>query len=87
MTRCPHCGHEWEPLAKLGLTRQQARLMAYINKATADDEEHCPPSFEEMRRAMGLGSRSHIHRLVTALAERGHIRRDPYRARSIVVLP
>src|SRR6188474_3223287 len=45
-----------------------------------------PPSFDEMKDALDLKSKSGIHRLITALVERGFIRRLPHRARAIEVL-
>ena len=45
-----------------------------------------PPSFEEMKVALNLKSKSGIHRLITALEERGFLRRLPHRARSIELL-
>ena len=84
MTRCPRCGHEWAPPAKLGMTKQQARLLGFIK---GHIEAGFMPSFDELAAAMGLRSKSGIAGLLDGLEERGYIRRDPYRARSIVVLP
>jgi repressor LexA len=66
------------------LTRKQYELLAFINdrlQATG-----VPPSFDEMKDALGLASKSGIHRLVTGLEERGFIRRLPHRARAMEVL-
>lgn len=66
------------------LTRKQHELLSYI-------EAHCretgtSPSFEEMKEALNLKSKSGIHRLVTALEERGFIRRHAHRARALEVV-
>jgi repressor LexA len=61
------------------LTRQQKQLLDYLK---ACDE--CP-SFHEMQAALGLKSKSGVHRLITALEERGCIKRIPNRARCIEV--
>lgn len=66
------------------LTRRQRQLLATI-------EEHqrlhgVTPSYEEMRLALGLGSKSGVHRLILALEERGHLRRLPNRARAVEIL-
>ncbi len=62
------------------LTKRQSDLFNFLKAESGKD---CPPSFEEMRIALGLKSKSAIHRLVEALAERGFIRRIPNRARCI----
>ena len=49
-------------------------------------ETGVPPSFDEMKDALSLKSKSGIHRLITALEERGFIRRLPHRARALEVL-
>jgi repressor LexA len=66
------------------LTAKQKELLIYLN-STITDTGFCP-SFEEMRTAMGLQSKSGIHRLITALEERGFIRKLPNRARAIEIL-
>ena len=66
------------------LTRKQQELLLYINDRLAGDG--ISPSFEEMKDAVGLKSKSGIHRLIVALEERGFIRRLPYRARALEVL-
>jgi len=66
------------------LTRKQYELLVYIDqqlRATG-----VSPSFDEMKDALGLRSKSGIHRLITGLEERGFIRRLPHRARAIEVL-
>ena len=66
------------------LTRKQHELLMYINqRLTADGVS---PSFDEMKDALGLRSKSGIHRLITALEERGFIGRLPHRARALSVL-
>ncbi len=66
------------------LTRKQHQLLSYLQKYLAD--HGVSPSFDEMRDALGLKSKSGIHRLITGLEERGFIRRLPHRARAIEVL-
>jgi len=66
------------------LTRKQKELLLFINARMQADG--VPPSFDEMKDALDLKSKSGIHRLITALVERGFIRRLPHRARAIEVL-
>ena len=66
------------------LTRKQYELLTYIDAYIL--EQGVSPSFDEMKDALGLKSKSGIHRLITALEERGFIRRLPYRARALEVL-
>lgn len=66
------------------LTRKQLELLDFIQKRMARDG--VPPSFDEMKDALDLRSKSGIHRLITALEERGFIRRLAHRARAIEVL-
>ena len=66
------------------LTRKQNDLLRFINERL--QEAGVPPSFDEMKEALDLKSKSGIHRLITALEERGFIRRLPNRARAIEVL-
>jgi len=66
------------------LTKKQLELLCYIHERLK--EKGVPPSFDEMKDALDLRSKSGIHRLVTALEERGFIRRLPNRARAIEVL-
>ncbi len=66
------------------LTRKQHDLLIYIHKSLKT--EGISPSFDEMKDALGLRSKSGIHRLITALEERGFIRRLPHRARALEVL-
>ncbi len=66
------------------LTRKQFELLRFINERLK--EAGVPPSFDEMKDALDLRSKSGIHRLITALEERGFIRRLPNRARAIEVI-
>ncbi|CAN5322079.1 transcriptional repressor LexA [soil metagenome] len=66
------------------LTRKQYELLRFIDQRLK--EAGVPPSFDEMKDALDLRSKSGIHRLITALEERGFIRRLPNRARAIEVL-
>lgn len=66
------------------LTKKQHELLHFINRRLADDG--IPPSFDEMKAALGLRSKSGIHRLITGLEERGFIRRMPHRARALEVV-
>ena len=66
------------------LTQKQKELLLFIHNRMQD--EGVPPSFDEMRDALDLKSKSGIHRLITALVERGFIRRLPHRARAIEVI-
>jgi repressor LexA len=66
------------------LTRKQLELLDFIQKRVARDG--VPPSFDEMKDALDLRSKSGIHRLITALEERGFIRRLAHRARAIEVV-
>src|SRR6202140_3022165 len=65
------------------LTRKQAELLRFIHERLK--EAGVPPSFDEMKDALDLRSKSGIHRLTTGLEERGFIRRLPNRARAIEV--
>ena len=66
------------------LTRKQHELLMYVNQCLM--AEGVSPSFDEMKDALRLRSKSGIHRLITALEERGFIRRLPHRARALEVL-
>ena len=66
------------------LTRKQLELLLFINERLK--ESGIPPSFDEMKDALDLRSKSGIHRLITALEERGFIRRLPNRARALEVI-
>lgn len=69
------------------LTRKQRDLLLFIHQHLGEDD--VPPSFEEMKNALGLKSKSGIHRLISGLEERGYIERLPHRARAlkIIMLP
>lgn len=69
---------------KTGLTPEQSRLLAYI--AEFCEREGHAPSYEQMARALGLASKSGVHRLVVSLHELGAIRRIPNHARAIEVI-
>ena len=66
------------------LTRKQFELLRFIHQRLT--ETGVPPSFDEMKDALDLRSKSGIHRLIKALEERGFIRRLPNRARAIEVI-
>ena len=63
------------------LTKKQSELLRFIHERLK--ETGVPPSFDEMKDALDLRSKSGIHRLVMALEERGFIRRLPNRARAL----
>ncbi|UZD92325.1 transcriptional repressor LexA [Cognatishimia activa] len=66
------------------LTKKQKDLLEFIHKRLQKDG--VPPSFDEMKDALDLRSKSGIHRLITALEERGFIRRLAHRARAIEIV-
>lgn len=66
------------------LTKKQLELLEFIQKRMKSDG--VPPSFDEMKVALSLRSKSGIHRLITALEERGFIRRLAHRARAIEIV-
>jgi repressor LexA len=66
------------------LTRKQMELLDFIKVRM--DRDGVPPSFDEMKEALDLRSKSGIHRLITALEERGFIRRLAHRARAIEII-
>ena len=66
------------------LTRKQYELLMFIHERIR--ESGIPPSFDEMKEALDLKSKSGIHRLITALEERGFLRRMEKRARALEVL-
>ena len=65
------------------LTRKQRDLLLLIHDRMKDGD--IAPSFDEMRESLGLKSKSGIHRLITALVERGYLERLPHRARALEV--
>lgn len=66
------------------LTEKQYRLLMFINKVLK--ETGCSPSFEEMKQAVGLKSKSGIHALIEALEERNFIKKLPHKARALEVV-
>src|ERR1700727_2675042 len=66
------------------LTKKQSELLRFIHERL--QEEGVPPSFDEMKEALDLRSKSGIHRLVLALEERGFIRRLANRARAVEII-
>src|SRR5829696_2657801 len=66
------------------LTKKQHELLMFINQRLA--ATGVAPSFDEMKEALGLRSKSGIHRLISGLEERGFIRRLPHRARALEVV-
>src|SRR5260221_8803274 len=66
------------------LTRKQHQLLLFINQRL--NATGVCPSFDEMKDALGLKSKSGIHRLISGLEERGFIRRLPHRARALEVV-
>ena len=68
------------------LTRKQKALLDFITRYVAENDG-IGPTFDEMKAAVGLASKSGIHRLLSALEERGRIRRLHQHKRAIEVLP
>ena len=66
------------------LTRKQHQLLTYIDNHLKRDG--IPPSYDEMKDALNLKSKSGIHRLITGLEERGFLRRLPHKARALEIL-
>jgi repressor LexA len=66
------------------LTTKQHELLVFIDRHLR--ETGCSPSFEEMKEALDLRSKSGIHRLITALEERGFLKRHKHRARALEVI-
>lgn len=66
------------------LTKKQHELLLFIHNSMKGSD--VAPSFEEMKDALGLKSKSGIHRLISALVERGYIQRLPHRARALEIL-
>ena len=65
------------------LTAKQHELLLFINERL--NQSGVSPSFDEMREALDLKSKSGVHRLISALEERGFIRRLPNRARALTI--
>ncbi|WP_395021569.1 LexA family protein [Dongia sp.] len=70
--------------ARAGMTPQQHRLLQFLYEREAQDLP--APSLQEMAAALGLKSKSGVHRLLAGLEERGHVRRTPLRRRSVQVV-
>ena len=68
----------------ISLTTAQAEALAFIESAIEEDE--VAPSCEEIKQHLGLSSKSGVHRILTALEERGRIRRMKNRARAIEIV-
>lgn len=66
------------------LTQRQRQLLQFIQQYM--QANGVPPSFDEMRGALNLRSKSGIHRLISGLEERGYLRRLPYRARALEIV-
>jgi repressor LexA len=66
------------------LTTRQRDLLVFLSSHV--DERGVMPAYQEMAKAIGIASKSGIHRMVLALEERGHIKRIPYRARAIEIV-
>ena len=66
------------------LTKKQHQLLIYIHDSM--NKDGVAPSFDEMKKALSLRSKSGIHRLIMALEERGFLRRLPHRARALEVI-
>lgn len=66
------------------LTQKQYKLLMFINKICK--ETGCPPSFDEMKDAVGLKSKSGIHAMIEALVERNFLKRIPHKARALEVV-
>lgn len=70
-------------MARYGMTPRQHDLMDFIDRYVA--ENGASPSFQEMQEALGLGSKSGVHRILERLTERNLINRLPGKSRSIVI--
>lgn len=81
---CPHCG---EPVfqPRVGLTKRQAQVLAYLRSYMADTYG-IAPSFDDIMSATGLLSKSGVHRILKILEERGHITRIHGHARAIALV-
>lgn len=66
------------------LTPKQYKLLMYINKSIK--EKGCCPSFDEMKEAVGLKSKSGVHALIEALVERNFVRKLPHKARALEIV-
>ena len=66
------------------LTQKQYKLLMFINKVCK--ETGCPPSFDEMKDAVGLKSKSGIHSMIESLVERNFLKKIPHKARALEVV-
>ena len=66
------------------LTKKQHELLVFLEKRIS--QSGITPSFEEMKNKVGLKSKSGIHRLISALEDRGFIKKLPFKARAIEIL-
>lgn len=87
MICCPNCNHEFQPDENpvSGMTPRQKDLLEFI-RSYSSESGGIAPSYDEMKNAIGVASKSGINRLVCGLEERGLIRRLKQRERSIVVV-
>lgn len=85
IVRCPHCASPVQLPTPTGLTPVQSKLLLFIHGHVTS--KGYAPSFEDMKDAMGLRSKSGIHRLISGLEERGAIIRRHYRSRAIELTP
>lgn len=81
---CQKCGHPYTIEPPRGLTQKQSDLYKFL--VFYSNKRGIPPSFDEMKRHLGLASKSAVHRIISALEERGYIRRLPHRARTIEII-
>jgi len=79
---CPRSHHIFGK--RFMLTHKQHELLLFIHQCVA--ESGIPPSFDEMKKAVDIASKSGVHRLIVALEERGFIRRLPNRARALEII-
>tara|TARA_Y100000310_G_scaffold219707_1_gene221112 strand:- start:654 stop:896 length:243 start_codon:yes stop_codon:yes gene_type:complete len=80
MDRCPTCG---KPKVRPGLSEKQTDILKAIKKLIKDNGHS--PSFREVAEATGK-QKSHVHRVVCILSERGYVQHTPSKNRSLVVL-
>jgi len=80
--RCPDCGRPMDD-QPVGLTERQFETLVFINRHI--NANGTPPSYDQIRGALGLHSKSGVHRYVNALVERGALVTRPYRARAMTI--
>ena len=66
------------------MTKRQMKVLEYIKSYW--DENGYSPSYDDIKDAMGISSRSNVHRIVHCLVERGYLRNIPQKARSLVIV-